>query len=118
MRKLRLKDLKDLVEPVFYPESVLRLHLCSAQLGWEKAGSNGDMRCMQLPLTTAYERNPDDLQCPTQWQRTLTSERGKNHGPRRTHLQELKLRLLLGCCLGRRPGSQRLASHIPEGELP
>ena len=55
MRKLRLKDLKDLVEPVFYPESVLRLRRCSAQLSWEKVGSMGnevDARASDYNLLT------------------------------------------------------------------
>jgi len=55
MRKLRLKDLKDLVEPVFYPESVLRLRPCSAQLSWEKVGSMGnevDARASDYNLLT------------------------------------------------------------------
>lgn len=55
MRKLRLKDLKDLVEPVFYPESVLRLRPCSAQLSWEKVGSMGnevDTRASDYNLLT------------------------------------------------------------------
>ena len=55
MRKLRLKDLKDLVEPVFYPELVLRLRPCSAQLSWEKVGSMGnevDARASDYNLLT------------------------------------------------------------------
>ena len=55
MRKLRLKDLKDLVEPVFYPESVLCLRPCSAQLSWEKVGSMGteiDARASDYNLLT------------------------------------------------------------------
>ena len=112
MRKLSIKDLKDLVQASILPQVSLMPTpvFCTAGLG----EGLEQWRLVVVPSTSDYNL----LMNESLMMFNAQSKRGKNHDHQRTYLHQLKPCLLLGCCLGHWPGSQHLASNIPEGELP
>lgn len=97
MRKLRLKDVTEWVQPVVYPKSILCLSLCSVELGWENTGSKRDslLKCLWLQHTDKW--NANDVQLEIWQRRALISIRGNSENQQqqqRIHRYGLKPSLL------------------------
>lgn len=97
MRKLRLKDVTEWVQPVVYPKSILYRSLCSVELGWriQRARETRGIKCLWLQHTDKWTAS--DVQLEIRQQRARISIGGNSenqHQQQRIHRHGLKPSLL------------------------